>query len=77
VKEVVVIIQTSEAARVREALRAAVGLGLRGDRVRVVGRLNRDDPWIARALATLAELGHEVEPGPADVATADVVEVWT
>jgi hypothetical protein len=78
VKQVVVIIQSTEPDRVREALRAAVGLGLRGDQVRVhAAALDLRDPWITRAVATLAQLGRPVQSGPPQVSDADVVEVWT
>lgn len=77
-KQVVVIIRATEPNRVREALRAAVGLGLRGDRVRVhASALDLDDPWVSRAVAMLAQLGRPVQSEPAQLTDADVVEVWT
>jgi hypothetical protein len=78
VKQVVVIIRTTDPNRVREALRAAVGLGLRGDQVRVhAGALDLDDPFTSRAVATLAQLGRPVRSEPPQVSDADAVEVWT
>jgi predicted RNA-binding Zn ribbon-like protein len=72
-KRIAVVIDATTAPRVAEALRAAVGLSLRGDRVQVLltrratPHADDHDPAIARALATLATLGHTVarEPGGA------------
>ena len=83
------VVDTADIERVAEALRAAVGLGLRGDPVRVVVTEQAEpatavgDPRIARALATLVELGQTVDRAvpPTDVGTAaraaSPVEVWT
>jgi tRNA 2-thiouridine synthesizing protein A len=68
-KTIAVVLAGSERA---EALRAAVGLTLRGDRVTLVGA-----PPEGRAVATLAAMGHRVDGGLEDIARADVVEVWT
>lgn len=92
-KRIAVIVRAGQTGRVVEALRAAVGLGLRGDRIEAVLTAPAlpalVDPRAARAVATLAELGHAVvgaEPdgpgaGPDAVAAAvrraDAVEVWT
>jgi hypothetical protein len=89
-KRIAVIVRTADPDRVAEALRAAVGLGLRGDRVHVVlaaGAVDEHAPPAqghARALATLRMLGHDVvhaDEDPAAEATAvraaDAVEVWT
>lgn len=80
-KRIAVIVRTTEPARAREALRAAVGLSLRGDEVSVRWDCTCDlnDADIARALATLKQLGHDVElTATLDVVRrADVVEVWT
>jgi hypothetical protein len=66
------------ASQATEALRAAVGLTLRGDRVVVVPQIAwPKDPRSTRALATLRGLGHRVDGTFADVEGADVVEVWT
>jgi hypothetical protein len=87
-KRIAVIVRTADPDRVAEALRAAVGLGLRGDRVHVVlaAGVTHDHPQATRALATLRMLGHDVDTG-ADgdaeaaeawaVRAADAVEVWT
>jgi len=77
---VVIAVRTSDEPRVAEALRAAVGVTLRGDQVEVylVAPPPRS-PRIARATETLRLLGHAViegAPGPA-VRAADAVEVWT
>jgi len=66
------------AAQAGEALRAAVGLTLRGDRVVVVPEtaLPADERSL-RAVATLKGLGHKVDGTLADADAADVVEVWT
>lgn len=87
-KRIAVIVRTADLDRVAEALRAAVGLGLRGDRVHVVlaAGIAHDHAQATRALATLRMLGHEVDTGAdgADeaaqaqaVRAADAVEVWT
>jgi len=78
-KRIAVVIRTTEQTRVREALRAAVGLSLRGDRVVVRGSASAEDPAVARAIATLRQLGHDVNlNGTLDgVREADAVEVWT
>lgn len=82
-----VIIRTPQRARVAEALRAALGLMLRGDEVLVVladaarAATTSQDPAIDRALATLQTLGHLVLVGDAHIAPAlrkaHAVEVWT
>jgi hypothetical protein len=85
------VVTAGDAERASEGLRAALGLGLRGDPVQVllVGEAQRwaggrrgGDPRVERALGTLARLGR-----PARVATAEeaaaaaraarAVEVWT
>jgi len=77
-KRIAVVIKTSNADRAAEALRAAVGLTLRGDRVSVVRvrPLPETDSRVARALGALAALGHEVDASMAVVHDADAVEVW-
>jgi hypothetical protein len=77
-----VVIDTADQRRVAEALRAAVGLGLRGDRVHVVTGPDFDgdaSPAITRATGTLRALGHAVTTTGAGAAVrgADAVEVWT
>lgn len=91
-KRIAVIVRAADPDRVAEALRAAVGLGLRGDRVHVVlaagaGAVDEHAPPAqghARALATLRMLGHDVVHADEDpaaeaeaVRAADAVEVWT
>lgn len=81
-KTVAVIIRASDPFRIAEALRAALGLGLRGARVEVIAEapLPGDYPPIDRALSTLRDLGHAVAEGGAVrdlIARADAVEVWT
>ena len=78
-KRIAVVIKTSNADRAAEALRAAVGLTLRGDRVSVirVRPLPETDARVARALGALAALGHEVDASMAVVHDADAVEVWS
>jgi hypothetical protein len=75
-KSVVVVV--ANPARAAEALRAAVGLTLRGDRVAVVPPAAwPDDPRVVRALATLRGLGHDVAAPATAAATAHAVEVWS
>lgn len=85
-KHIAVAVTTREPARIAEALRAAVGLGLRGDEVTVAfaGSAAPSDassePAAAKALATLRALGRRIEgpEGLAEILTrADAVEVWT
>jgi hypothetical protein len=87
VKRVVLIVRASGPARVAEALRAALGLSLRGDRVEVIlantalPALQSDHAGILRAVATLEQLGHVVARGDEHMAQAlrraHAVEVWT
>ncbi len=81
-KKIAVIVRTDDPARVAEALRGAVGLTLRGDRVEaVLGDDAPDTPAIARAIATLASFGYPVARGDAAIGAlireADAVEVWS
>jgi hypothetical protein len=85
-KQIAVVIATGDHERAAEALRAAVGLGLRGDAVSVAfahaeGRQRiAGHPAADKALATLELLGQrlvDVEALPELVATASAVEVWT
>ncbi len=80
-KQIAVVLATDDLPRAREALRAAVGLSLRGDAVRVVLAVEpaRDDPDVQRALSALQEFGHIVSRGNVAAAVRDVdaVEVWT
>lgn len=76
---IVVIVRTRDPHRQAEALRAALGLTLRGSRVQVIVDAPYTTPLAQRAADTLVSFGHQV--GPGDVATAiraaDAVEVWT
>lgn len=82
-----VVITAADRERVAEALRAALGLGLRGDPVAtlLVGPRRGDeqaDPRIARALGTLARLGRparvvSLADARAAARSARAVEVWT
>ena len=79
---IVVVVRTRSANRTAEALRAAIGLGLRGDPVDVVlcAAPLPPDRRIERALATLEALGRPALPWadlPRAIARASVVEVWS
>lgn len=76
---IVVVVRTVDPHRQSEALRAALGLTLRGAKVEVIvgGRLLT--PLAERAAATLRSFGHPVHDVDvaAAIARADHVEVWT
>jgi len=76
---IAVIVNATDPHRQAEALRAALGLTLRGARVEVVVDGVLASPLARRAAETLVSFGHRV--GPDDVAAvirrADAVEVWT
>jgi hypothetical protein len=76
---IVVVIATRDPHRQAEALRAALGLTLRGSRVEVIVDAPLATPLARRAAATLTSFGHGV--GAGDLATAiraaTAVEVWT
>ena len=84
---IVVIVQTRDPHRQAEALRAALGLTLRGARVEVIAAAPLVTPLARRLADTLRSFGHAVthaDPAgePDDViedalARADRVEVWT
>jgi hypothetical protein len=80
VKTIAVIVRTPDRARAAEALRGAVGLTLRGDRVSVVVADAAAEPD-QRAVATLTSFGYPVARGDAAiaavVAAADAIEVWS
>ena len=79
-RRVIITVRTSDEARVAEALRAAVGVTLRGDSVAVyLAAAPPSSPRIARATDTLRLLGHTVREGSPGAAlrAADAVEVWT
>lgn len=89
-KTIAVVLDTTSPERAAEAVRAAVGLTLRGDRVELSVSERADDALAAatdraveRGLATLVALGHAVhrrqvpEALAAAAGKADVTEVWT
>jgi len=79
-RQLVVVVRAPDEARVAEALRASVGLTLRGARVAVYLPAGAPrSPRIDRAVETLRLLGHTVADGDptAAVRAADAVEVWT
>jgi hypothetical protein len=65
--------------RIAEALRAAVGLGLRGDQVAVVPLhpIDAGDPRNVRLVAALRSAGVPLDAPTSITADADAVEVWT
>jgi hypothetical protein len=71
-----VIIRSADPARAAEALRAAVGMTLRFERVLVVPGAAVDERG-ARSIAVLRSLGHTVDATVEAALAADVVEVWT
>ncbi len=76
---ILVIARTVDSHRQSEALRAALGLTLRGARVEVVISGPLLTPLAERAAATLRSFGysvHDIDIGEA-LARADAVEVWT
>lgn len=79
---ILVIATSRDPHRQSEALRAALGLTLRGASVEVALAEPPLTPLAERAAATLRSFGHAVEPYaddalPAALARADRVEVWT
>ena len=75
---ILMIIQSRDAHRQAEGLRAALGVTLRGGRVEVVIAEPLLTPLAERAAATLVSFGHVVGAElSAALARADVVEVWT
>jgi hypothetical protein len=81
-----VVVATADPAGQAEALRAALGLTLRGAAVEVVfvAAVAPLAPHAHRAVATLRLFGHLVADGPGAAATladavdrAGAVEVWT
>lgn len=75
---ILLIVRTRDPHRQAEAMRAALGVTLRGQRVEVVVDEPLLTPLATRAAATLRSFGHGVgvELGEA-LARASVVEVWT
>ncbi|MGN6110411.1 MAG: hypothetical protein ACTHU0_35235 [Kofleriaceae bacterium] len=80
---IVVVARTRDPHRQAEALRAALGLTLRGARVEVVVEAPLLSAQARRAADTLASFGHAVElEGDAGAVAralgrADAIEVWT
>jgi hypothetical protein len=75
---IVVHARSPDPHRQAEALRAALGLTLRGGRVEVVLDHPLATPLAVRAAETLRAFGHPVGVPLADaLARADRVEVWT
>jgi hypothetical protein len=85
-RNLLLLVHTARVERVAEALRNAVGLTLRGDRVTVLlarGAPAPGHPRLVRAVNTLRALGHCCETAGSEVEVAaalraaDCVEVWT
>jgi hypothetical protein len=75
---ILVVATTRDPHRQGEALRAALGLTLRGARVEVVVAEPLLTPLAQRAAATLRSFGHPVGVELAEaLGRADRVEVWT
>jgi len=79
---ILVVVRTRDPHRQAEALRAALGLTLRGARVEVAVAEPLLTPLARRAADTLRSFGHAVgDQAGADLAEAlaraDRVEVWT
>jgi hypothetical protein len=73
-----VIVRTRDPHRQSEALRAALGLTLRGARVEVVVDGPLLTPLAQRSAETLTSFGHAVRDELGDaLARAAAVEVWT
>lgn len=73
------IARTRDPHRQAEALRAGLGLTLRGATVEVIVEEPLLTPLAERAAVTLRSFGHEVGAGELAeaLARADAVEVWT
>jgi hypothetical protein len=75
---ILVVARTRDPHRQAEALRAALGLTLRGARVEVAVDEPLLTPLARRAAETLRAFGHPVGVALEDaLARADRVEVWT
>jgi len=75
-----IICRATDPDRQAEALRAALGVTLRGAQVEVLVAGPLLSPLAERAVATLTSFGHTVRDLaglPAALRTAAVVEVWT
>lgn len=75
--KIVVIVRTIDPHRQAEALRAALGLTLRGAAVEVAHTGPLLTPLAERAAATLRTFGYAVGTELAGLAGPDAVEVWT
>ncbi|MBK7534493.1 MAG: hypothetical protein IPI49_03790 [Myxococcales bacterium] len=77
-RRVAVVIRAADSARVEEAMRAALGLTLRGATVSVqVTPAQLATPLALRAAAALASFGHHVGPSAPSLSDTEVLEVWT
>lgn len=75
---IAIVVRTRAPHREAEALRAALGVTLRGARVEVVLAGPLQTPLARRAAETLTSFGHAVDvPLAHALARADRVEVWT
>jgi len=75
---ILVVVRTRDPHRQSEALRAALGVTLRGERVEVVVEQPLLTPLAERSVATLRSFGHPVGVDLIDaLPRANVVEVWT
>ena len=76
--QILIVARTRDPHRQAEALRAALGLTLRGARVEVVLYGPLLTPLAQRAADTLRSFGHAIGVDLAEaLARADAVEVWT
>jgi hypothetical protein len=75
---ILVIARTRDPHRQSEALRAALGLTLRGAQVEVIVDGPLLTPLAERSAATLHSFGHALGSDVTEaLARADIVEVWT
>lgn len=75
---ILVVVRTRDPHRQSEALRAALGVTLRGARVEVAVDEPLLTPLAERSAATLRSFGHAVGVDLIDaLARAEIVEVWT
>jgi hypothetical protein len=74
---IAVVIRSLSPDRIAQALRAAVGLTLRGEAVAVVVDKLPPDERVHKAVATLRALGHQVGAPISVLREARAVEVWS
>lgn len=74
---VAVIVRTTDPHRQSEALRAALGLTLRGARVHAVVEGAALTPLAQRSIDTLRAFEHRVDGDLATAMRSDRIEVWT